>query len=121
MIKKLLLSSILIFAFYSCGTSSRTNRDYASYRNSIFDTDKHMKEIKLGMSKKEVIYIMGENFEVLSAKGNKEILGYRSYDYYIHGIYKLSFIDNKLVEWEKEWLDKHMGYHTNNTTNTDNT
>jgi len=97
---------ILTLSFASCTSSQPVTSGYKSYNNRIYDTNKHIKEINLGMSKQDVITIMGENYEVLYAKNGTVVLGYRSYDYYVHGVYKLVFVDGKLTEWEKEWLIK---------------
>lgn len=74
------------------------------------------------MTKQEVILILGEHYEIVSSQAKMVTLGYKSYDY---GIYKLLFIDDKLVEWNKEWLPQRYqdtsSYYPDNKTDPDAT
>ena len=68
--------------------------------NKVAGTDHQMKKVSPGMSRKKVISIMGKNYEVIAAKNDTYILGYKASE---NGFYKLVFEDNKLKEWTKEW------------------
>lgn len=73
--------------------------------------DNNIRKVNIGMNKDEVIKIMGKNYEVIGARENNITLGYKSIS---DGIYKLYFEDNKLKEWDKEWLPTY--HHTNSST-----
>ncbi len=69
--------------------------------HSMIRADANMKNINLGMTKEQVISVMGKSYEIISSRDSMLTLGYKSGDY---GIYRLLFIDGKLKEWDKEWL-----------------
>lgn len=111
MIKKLLIALTLICTLASCAPILPPN--YKGIATSMMNADNNIKKIGLGMTKEQVIAIMGENYEVIGSKESEILLGYKSYDY---GIYKLRFINNKLTEWTKDWLpqyyNKDSSYHS---------
>ena len=84
---------MLIFICASC----------SSYKGIAY-IDENMKKVRLGMTQKKVISILGDNHEVVAYKGEACTLGYKSSD---SGIYKLVFMDDKLQKWNKEWLILH--------------
>lgn len=88
--KKHLLFLLLFIAvtFASCGT---------------LNTSARAKKLEIGMTKQEVIKVMGQGFRIVSAsklpEGTMEVLRYESsidYDYMIH------LLNGKLVEWYEE-------------------
>ncbi len=70
--------------------------------------DNKIKEIELGMSRKEVIHILGNNYEPIGASvtphGSFERISYYVFSQSDNtdGHYILTFRDGKLVEWVKE-------------------
>lgn len=72
-----------------------------SATKGIMDTDNNMKKISVGMTKKKVISILGDDYEITSSKDRTLILGYKSSN---NGIYRLVFVDDKLREWNKDYL-----------------
>lgn len=101
MLKKLLILT-LICTLASC--ASVLPPDYKGLTNSMMNADNNIKKINLGMTKEQVITIMGEHYEIIGSKEGELLLGYKAYDY---GIYKLLFINNKLKEWTKDWLPQY--------------
>lgn len=101
MVKKLLILT-LICTLASC--ASVLPPDYKGLTNSMMNADNNIKKISLGMTKEQVITIMGEHYEIIGSKEGELLLGYKAYDY---GIYKLLFINNKLKEWTKDWLPQY--------------
>lgn len=101
MVKKLLILT-LICTLASC--ASVLPPDYKGLTNSMMNADNNIKKISLGMTKEQVIAIMGEHYEIIGSKEGELLLGYKAYDY---GIYKLLFINNKLKEWTKDWLPQY--------------
>ncbi len=93
MAKKLLLLISFSILLFSCSTY-----------NSMKNADKNIRNISLGMSQQQIISIMGDEYEVVEAKDNITVWGYKSFD---EGIYKLRFINGKLSEWNKVWLNKY--------------
>lgn len=78
---------------------------------SIFDSynmDGRMKKIELGMTKKEVISILGKSYETagarMSADGPVESISYptTTISDSTEGYYILSFRNNVLIEWFKD-------------------
>lgn len=69
--------------------------------NSMLGADQKMRSIKVNMTKKEVISVMGKVYEAIAGSENMEVIGYKSND---SGIYKLYFENGILKEWNKEWL-----------------
>lgn len=88
--KKTMLTFILVFSLWACG----------SYVNT-FNMNANLKKIELGMTKKEVISIMGNHYSNQGALRtfdgrDLESLRYESvYDYYII----FNFENGQLVEW----------------------
>lgn len=97
-----------ILLIFICVTTS-----CSSYKG-ITSTDNNIKKVSVGMKKKKVISIMGDNYEVLAAREGVMTLGYKSPH---NGIYKLVFVRDKLKEWNKEWL---RGKLRDNTANSNN-
>lgn len=93
MAKKLLLLITFSMLLFSCSTY-----------NSMKNADKNIRDISLGMSQQQIVSIMGDQYEVVEAKDNIIVWGYKSFD---DGIYKLRFTDGKLSEWSKVWLNKY--------------
>lgn len=114
MTKKLLLALILACTIISCAPTLPP--DYRGLTKSMMNADINIKQISLGMNKEQVTAIMGEYYEIIGSKEGEFILGYKSYDY---GIYKLRFINNKLIEWTKDWLpqyyNKDLSYNSTKT------
>ncbi|MDH6307654.1 putative nucleic acid binding AN1-type Zn finger protein [Dysgonomonas sp. PFB1-18] len=86
------MKKIILLILICIATSCASHKDIAS-------TDNNMKKVTTGMSKKKVISIMGDNYEVISSQNNTYTLGYKTAD---NGVYKLVFTDDKLVKWNKE-------------------
>ncbi|MCD8166141.1 MAG: outer membrane protein assembly factor BamE [Bacteroides sp.] len=59
-----------------------------------------MQKIRIGMTKNEVVAIMGKSYEVIAHTEKGYTLGYKAYD---EGIYHLRFVNNRLKSWKKEW------------------
>ncbi|MDQ0967694.1 hypothetical protein QFZ20_003097 [Flavobacterium sp. W4I14] len=72
-----------------------------SASKSLMDMDNGIKKISIGMSKKKVISILGNDYEVISSKERTSTLGYKNPN---HGIYRLVFVDDRLNEWSKDRL-----------------
>lgn len=70
-----------------------------SASKSLMDMDNDIKKISVGMSKKKVISILGNDYEVISFKERTSTLRYKSPN---HGIYRLVFVDDRLNEWSKD-------------------
>jgi len=92
--KKVIFTLVFTLALISCGTTNFVNR---------------AKKLELGMTKKEVISVMGNDFRVISAsqtpEGNIEVLRYiASIDVTEYVIYLL---DGKLVEWHEDIPNAH--------------
>lgn len=94
MIKKLLFSTLIVVLFAACASHSKTIRD-----------------IELGMSKQQVVSIMGKGYisesSVQHPDGNVEIISYTSSAYdasstLITTKYILHFLNGKLVEWYRD-------------------
>lgn len=60
-----------------------------------------MQNIKIGMTKDEVVSTMGKTYKVMEAKqttdGYREVLGYVDWQ---NGIYRLRLLNGKLTEWD---------------------
>lgn len=90
-------NSILIFLFTCLISSCATNY-------IVWNAHRKIKNVEIGMTKDQVIQIMGEKYMITSSskdeQGNRiEVLGYKSDTY---EEYKLKFINDKLIEWERE-------------------
>lgn len=90
-IKYILLSGLSICLFTSCG---------ATLSNAIA-ADNNIQKLELGMTKQEIITIMGNTYKRLEVKqapgGYQETLGYLDYQ---DGLYRLRLLDGKLQEWD---------------------
>jgi hypothetical protein len=69
---------------------------------------RNMTRVELDMTKRDVVKIMGDTYEVIGSRatreGTEEIIGYLDAN---NDIYMLTFLNGKLVEYHKEWLPKH--------------
>jgi len=94
--KKILFTLLCSFILISCGTTSFVDR---------------AKKLELGMTKREVISVMGNDFRVISAsktpEGDLEILRYVATVSYTD--YVIYLLDGKLVEWHEENPNEHPG------------
>lgn len=74
--------------------------------NNAQKADSNMKRIELGMSKKQVINIMGDTYKALATREDGgviyEAIGYDTYD--VNWMYVLSFVNGKLKSWQREWV-----------------
>ncbi|MDH6316685.1 hypothetical protein M2459_002432 [Parabacteroides sp. PF5-5] len=72
----------------------------SSYTDAI-KADSNIRKIQLGMSKRNVISVMGKSYRSVGAiqtpDGNVEILGYTNAE---DGMYKLHILNDKLIQWE---------------------
>jgi hypothetical protein len=78
--------------------------------NMAWRTNERIKEVNLGMTKSEVIAILGPKYMIASSskdeKGNPtEVLAYKSDS---SEEYRLKFISNKLIEWNREHVNKYV-------------
>lgn len=78
--------------------------------NIAWKTNENIKKISIGMSKNEVISILGEKYMITSsskdeAGNHTETLGYKSDT---AEEYKLVFINQKLTQWSREHIRKHL-------------
>lgn len=92
MIKKLLLLFIPICIFTSCYTTRMKNE---------LKADDNMQKVRIGMTKEEVVSIMGDTYKVMEAKqtadGYQEVIGYVDLQ---NGIYRLRLSNGKVAEWD---------------------
>ena len=99
---KWIYALLAILLLTSCGTLMQP-----------YQMDSKMKDIELGMTKKEVISILGKDFESAGARmpseGSIETISYKtaSMSENTEGYYLLSFKDGKLIEWFKEKYPAH--------------
>ena len=75
-----------------------------------WSTNANVKKLALGMSKDQVIQILGDDHMVASSskdeRGNRiEVLAYKS-DVYEE--YKLKFVNAQLTEWNREYTNKYI-------------
>ncbi|HEV7381699.1 MAG TPA: hypothetical protein VGN64_18005 [Dyadobacter sp.] len=78
--------------------------------NVAYRTNERMKQVNIGMTKSEVIGILGQKYMISSSskdeKGNPtEVLAYKSDS---SEEYKLRFINNKLTEWNREHINRYV-------------
>ena len=101
---------ILSFLFYGCATGQGGNWWLVDY-DKVEDSDVNYQELKtdeleIGMSKFDVISILGENFKVNSLSSKNEIISYQKWklnfgaDVYEYSLF-LNFENEKLKEWRK--------------------
>lgn len=94
-IKRLFLLVLVLLVFTSC------------ISNGIaWKTNTNIKKLELGMTKAEVIGIMGKKYMISSKSKNAqgelhETLGYKSH---VDEEYNLHFINNLLTEWNREYI-----------------
>lgn len=83
-----------------------------SSMSSMINADKNIRKVQLGMSKKDVVSIMGKDFRVLGATadkdGNFETIGYDNAN---EELYVLVFSDGRLVNYELTRPHKHPPHH----------
>ncbi|GGB94820.1 hypothetical protein [Dyadobacter sediminis] len=77
--------------------------------NIAWKTNENMRLVKIGMTKEEVIHLLGNKYMITSssndAYGNPvEVLGYKSD---ADEEYKLKFVSNQLKEWNREHVNKY--------------
>ncbi|MCD8193688.1 MAG: DUF3192 domain-containing protein [Tannerellaceae bacterium] len=81
----------ILLSFTSCVTT----RDM-----DIWNADRNMRKLELGMMKQQVIDLMGKSYQIVGAsrEGNNliEELGYKNWD---RGTYILTFVNDELIEW----------------------
>lgn len=100
----ILLSLATVFIFAACGSSSLTNK---------------ARNLEIGMTKKEVINVMGKGFTTLAARQTPEgALETIRYENIVEYPYIISFLDGKLVEWyvdepRPENQHQHQHHHRN--------
>lgn len=70
----------------------------ASIQTAMY-ADQNMKKVNVGMTREQVVSIMGKGYQPLGARGNEVTLGYQNAE---GGTYVLLFVDNRLYEWTKE-------------------
>jgi hypothetical protein len=80
-----LFAVILMFTFSACGSSSLVNK---------------AKKLEIGMTKQDVVNIMGNGYTTLAARQTPEgALETIRYENIMEFPYIISFLDGKLVEW----------------------
>lgn len=93
--KKYVIFILLIIAMCSC-------------RHLSFTANSNIKNISLGMTKEQVVDIMGKHYKPIEAfetpEGFNEAIGY---DAAHNEVYKLHFLNNKLKSWERVWLNQY--------------
>jgi len=90
MVKRIFIPFLLALLLTSCGSTK-----------SMWHADSNMRKVSIGMTKKQVLSVMGEHYEPLAATKDKKSIGYRVA---ANEIYILNFENDILVEWHKEWL-----------------
>lgn len=91
---------ILIIIIAIAASCSSTNR--------ITSNDHKIKKVKVGMTKRRVTSIMGDNYQILASGEGRSTWGYQSSH---QGIYRLHFKDGKLKKWNKKWLRNNHNPH----------
>jgi len=82
--------------------------DFANYNRNYadFETDR----LKIGMTRQEVISVLGDKFVVIKKNSNSEVIEYErlksSYVDYVGWTLHVSFKDNLLEEWKINTLEK---------------
>lgn len=97
MIKRIFLAVALIIAMCSCSTSNLNSR---------------VKNLELDMTKKEVVKVLGNSYEVKSAVRTPEgykLEIYRFYGNLLSNDYIVHFLDGVLVEWTQVPLEGEGG------------
>lgn len=70
----------------------------------MLNADGNIRNVSLGMSQQQVASVMGNHYEVLEARNNAIVWGYKAAD---NGIYRLRFVDGRLSDWNKMWLNRY--------------
>lgn len=87
---RLMMFSLVIIFLTSCGSMA-----------SMINADRNIRKVELGMSRNEVVSIMGKDFRVLGAsrteEGDIETIGYDNAN---DELYLLDFLEGKLVGYE---------------------
>ena len=99
MVKRLLLVCCISYMLTSCVSNYIT-----------WSTNDNIKKIGLGMSKEQVIQILGKDYIVSSSSKDErnnqiEVLAYKSAAY---EEYRLKFVNAKLTEWNREFTNKYL-------------
>ena len=82
----------------------------STYTN-ILNADSNIKRLEIGMPQEKAVSIMGDTYEIVGKTNNSIVLGYQASD----GIYKLYFEENKLIEWNKEFVSRSSYSQVNRT------
>lgn len=94
--KKIVLLFILVASMFSC-----------SSHHLSYTANNNIKNVSLNMTKKEVVSAMGKHYMPVrlfqSDEGSNEVIGYEASS---NERYELSFINNKLVSWERVLVKK---------------
>jgi len=72
-----------------------------STSKELINIDHKIRKIDIGMTKRKVVSILGDDYEITSSRDKTFVLGYKSSN---NGIYKFIFIDGKLKEWNKDYI-----------------
>ncbi|MFZ4861741.1 hypothetical protein ACL9RF_06100 [Sphingobacterium sp. Mn56C] len=64
------------------------------------DVDRAIKKVRIGMTMKKVISLVGDSYTLLSAKEGVTVWGYTAAD---KGVYTLVFVADKLKELRKDY------------------
>lgn len=75
-----------------------------------WSANENIRKVALGMSKEQVIKILGRDYLVASStkdeRGNPvEVLAYKSA---VYEEYRLKFINAQLIEWSREFTNKYI-------------
>ncbi len=104
MLKNLFVILLMSCLFFSCRSFS-----------DMMNVGSNVKKLELGMSKRDVVSIMGKSYLSLGAiqtpEGNVEVIGYPTAD---DNLYRLHILEGKLVQWEYERIKPHRDHHRNN-------
>jgi len=78
--------------------------------NIAWKTNENIKKVEIGMTKEQVIQILGNKYMITAASKNLlgnavEVLGYKSD---ANEEYKLTFVSNKLTQWSREHVNKYV-------------
>lgn len=87
MAKKLLLIALVAMMMASC------------YAVQLMAVDNNIQKLQLGMSRKEVLAIMGTKYTIVKYSATEDVIGYNTAD---NMIYNLSFEDGKLVSISRD-------------------
>lgn len=70
--------------------------------------DSNMKKLEIGMTKKQVVNIMGDTYKIFGAVEEHgvvtESIGYETTD--ANWMYVLNFVNGKLKSWQREWVGR---------------